>query len=310
MMMPDPSSLVIGTRGSPLALRQAHEVEDRLAAALGWDKAQLPLSIIKTTGDAIQDRPLSEAGGKGLFTRELDIALLDGAIDLAVHSAKDLPTRLPDGLVIAGYLPREDVRDAFISGVARNIAALPKGAVMGSASLRRQAQVKRARPDIEITLLRGNVGTRLAKVESGAIAATLLAVAGLKRLGLFDHVTAVLDTDEFLPAVGQGAIAIVTRVDDERTRSFIEAILDEPTGDALAAERAFLTVLDGSCRTPIAGHARVNKGDVGFRGLVLRPDGSDCIEVVARGSARDAARLGDEAGRDLKARMPAGMLDV
>jgi hydroxymethylbilane synthase len=307
--MSDPSTLVIGTRGSPLALRQAHEVEDRLATALGWAKAQLPLSIIKTTGDAIQDRPLSEAGGKGLFTKELDTALFDGAIDVAVHSAKDLPTRLPDGLIIAGYLAREDVRDAFISSTAKNIAALPHGALIGSASLRRQAQVRRARPDFQVTLLRGNVGTRLAKVESGAVAATLLAVAGLKRLGLLDHATAILDTDEFLPAVGQGAIALVTRASDRRTREIVDGIADYPTGVALAAERAFLAVLDGSCRTPIAGHARVRDGDVSFRGLVLRPDGSDCIEVDANGAASDSEKIGEAAGRDLKARMPPGMLD-
>jgi hydroxymethylbilane synthase len=306
----DRSTLVIGTRGSPLALRQAHEVEDRLAAALGWDRAQLPLSIIKTTGDAIQDRPLSEAGGKGLFTKELDIALMEGAIDLAVHSAKDLPTRLPEGLTIAGYLPREDVRDAFISRMAPSLAELPKGAVMGSASLRRQAQVKRARPDIGVTLLRGNVNTRLAKVESGAIAATLLALAGLKRLGLEGHVASILDTDDFLPAVGQGAIAVVTRTNDARTLQLLDAILDKATGIALACERAFLTVLDGSCRTPIAGHARRNGATVGFRGLVLRPDGSDSVEVSASGSAADAGRIGDEAGRDLKARMPPGMLEA
>jgi hydroxymethylbilane synthase len=305
----DQSTLIIGTRGSPLALRQAHEAEDRLATALGWDKAQLPLSVIMTTGDAIQDRPLSEAGGKGLFTKELDIALLERAIDLAVHSAKDLPTRLPEGLIIAGYLPREDARDAFISSLAKSLSALPRGAVMGSASLRRQAQVRRARPDIKVTLLRGNVGTRLAKVESGAVAATLLAVAGLKRLNLLHHATAILDTDEFLPAVGQGAIALVTRADDERTRELVSAILDEPTGVALNAERAFLAVLDGSCRTPIAGHARVNDATIRFRGLVLRPDGSDCVEVAGSGSADDAERMGEEAGRDLKARMPAGMLD-
>jgi hydroxymethylbilane synthase len=306
----DRSTLVIGTRGSPLALRQAHEVEDRLAAALGSDRAQLPLSVIKTTGDAIQDRPLSEAGGKGLFTKELDTALIEGAIDVAVHSAKDLPTRLPDGLVIAGYLAREDVRDAFISGVAESIAALPRGAMLGSASLRRQAQVRRARPDIEVTLLRGNVGTRFAKVESGAVAATLLAVAGLKRLGLLARVTAILDTDEFLPAVGQGAIAIMTRADDARTCEFVGRILDPATGIAVAAERAFLAVLDGSCRTPIAGHARVSDGTVSFRGLVLRPDGSDCVEVARSAPAADAARMGEDAGRDLKARMPAGMLEA
>jgi hydroxymethylbilane synthase len=306
--MTDSSTLVIGTRGSPLALRQAHEVEDRLAESLAWDKAQLPLSVIKTTGDAVQDRPLSEAGGKGLFTKELDIALLDGAIDLAVHSAKDLPTRLPDGLAIAGYLPREDARDAFVSGVAKSLSVLPKGAILGTASLRRQAQARRARPDIEVTLLRGNVNTRLAKVESGAVAATLLAVAGLKRLGLLDRATALLDTDEFLPAVGQGAIALVMRAGDARARDLVAAVLDEATGVALAAERAFLAVLDGSCRTPIAGHARINDGTVALRGLVLRPDGSDCVEVFGRGGAADAERIGAEAGRDLKARMPAGML--
>jgi hydroxymethylbilane synthase len=308
--MAEHTALVIGTRGSPLALRQAHETQDRLAAALGWEPVQLPLSVIKTTGDVIQDRPLSEAGGKGLFTKELDVALLEGAIDLAVHSAKDLPTRLPDGLVIAGYLPREDARDAFVSRIARDIATLPRGAVVGSASLRRQAQIKRARPDVEITLLRGNVGTRLARTENGEIAATLLAVAGLKRLGLLDHATAILDTDEFLPAVGQGAIAIVARAADARVQQRVAPILDQATGVALAAERAFLAVLDGSCRTPIAGHARLVDGQVSFRGLVLRPDGSQSVEVARNGAVADAERIGEEAGREVKARMPPGMMTV
>ncbi|HEY7382864.1 MAG TPA: hydroxymethylbilane synthase [Beijerinckiaceae bacterium] len=306
--MVERTALVIGTRGSPLALRQAHETQDRLAAALGWERTQLPLSVIKTTGDMIQDRPLSEAGGKGLFTKELDVALLGGAIDLAVHSAKDLPTRLPDGLGIAGYLPREDARDAFISRVARDIATLPRGAVVGSASLRRQAQIRRARPDVEITLLRGNVGTRLARTENGEIAATLLAVAGLKRLDLLDHATAILDPDEFLPAVGQGAIAIVTRAADDSVRRLVASVLDHATGVALTAERAFLAVLDGSCRTPIAGHARLVDGQVSFRGLVLRPDGSQSIDVARDGAVADAERIGDDAGREVKARMPAGML--
>jgi hydroxymethylbilane synthase len=308
--MAQQTALVIGTRGSPLALRQAHETQDRLAAALGWEHVQLPLSVIKTTGDVIQDRALSEAGGKGLFTKELDVALLDGAIDLAVHSAKDLPTRLPDGLAIAGYLPREDARDAFISRIAGSIAALPRGAVVGSASLRRQAQIKRARPDVAITLLRGNVGTRLARTENGEIAATLLAVAGLKRLGLLGHAAAILETDEFLPAVGQGAIAIVVRAADARVQQLVAPILDDATGIALAAERAFLAVLDGSCRTPIAGHARLVDGQLSFRGLVLRPDGSQSVEVARTATPMDAARIGDEAGRDVKARMPAGMLAV
>jgi hydroxymethylbilane synthase len=306
--MSDPSTLVIGTRGSPLALAQARETQDRLKEALGWAPEQLPLSIIKTTGDAIQDRPLSEAGGKGLFTKELDIALLEGAIDLAVHSAKDLPTTLPDGLAIAGYLPREDVRDAFISYKATSLKGLPDGAVVGSASLRRQAQIRRLRPDLCVTLLRGNVGTRLRKLESGEVDATLLAMAGLRRLGLTEHVTAVLDTDDFLPAVGQGAIAITIRGADERVVSAIEPILDLGTGYALAAERAFLSVLDGSCRTPIAGHARLTGPSLEIRGIVLRPDGTESFEAARRGTVADAVALGRDAGRDLRARMPAGFL--
>ena len=303
------STLVIGTRGSPLALAQAHETQDRLAAALGWETARLPLSVIKTTGDAIQDRPLSEAGGKGLFTKELDIALLEGSIDLAVHSAKDLPTALPEGLVIAGYLPREDVRDAFISPRARDLHTLPAGAVVGSASLRRQAMVRRLRPDLSTTLLRGNVGTRLAKLEAGAFDATILALAGLNRLGLAHHVTAVLDEEAFLPAVGQGAIALVTRAGDARVREAVDPILHAETGAALAAERAFLAVLDGSCRTPIAGHATVRGGRVAFRGLVLRPDGSESLESTGDGAVDDAAAVGREAGSAIKARLPAGFLN-
>ncbi|MGO4388322.1 hydroxymethylbilane synthase [Microvirga sp. 2YAF29] len=306
--MASQSTLVIGTRGSPLALAQAHETQDRLVAAHGWHVESLPLSIIKTTGDAIQDRPLSEAGGKGLFTKELDIALLEGAIDLAVHSAKDLPTTLPEGIVIAGFLPREDVRDAFISQRYKSIADLPPGAVVGSASLRRQAQIRRLRPDLQVTLLRGNVQTRLGKLERGEVDATLLAMAGLRRLGLTDHVTTVLDTDDFLPAVGQGAIAVAIRAEDERVKAALALILDAATGHALAAERAFLTILDGSCRTPIAGHARLIGGELEIRGLVLRPDGSESLEAVRRGSSEDAVMLGREAGTELRTRMPAGFL--
>lgn len=306
--MPDPSTLVIGTRGSPLALAQANETQSRLMIAHGWEAERLPLLPIKTTGDTIQDRALSEAGGKGLFTKELDIALLDGSIDLGVHSAKDLPTALPDGIVIAGYLPREDVRDAFISRDFAGIRQLPEGGIVGSASLRRQAQIRRLRPDLQVTLLRGNVQTRLAKLERGEVHATLLAMAGLRRLGLTDHVTTILDTDDFLPAVGQGAIAITIRTDDEATRSVLDAILDEATGHAVTAERAFLTVLDGSCRTPIAGHARIIGDDIEIRGLVLRPDGSDAIDVRRKGPVAEAAAIGREAGLDLRSRMPSGFL--
>jgi hydroxymethylbilane synthase len=300
--------LRLGTRGSPLALAQAQETQARLGAVLGRAAEAFPLSVIRTTGDAIQDRPLSEAGGKGLFTKEIDGALLAGAIDLAVHSAKDLPTRLPDGLAIAGYLPREDARDAFISLRAAHWRDLPLGALVGSASLRRQAQLRRVRPDLRIALLRGNVGTRLEKLERGEVDATLLAMAGLRRLGLAQHVTAILDSADFLPAVGQGAIAIVIRADDARAASAVARIADTGTGAALAAERAFLEVLDGSCRTPIAGHAELAGESLSLRGLVLRPDGSEAVEVARSGAAADAAALGREAGLDLRRRLPADFL--
>ncbi|MDJ1159784.1 hydroxymethylbilane synthase [Chelatococcus sp. SYSU_G07232] len=303
-----PDSLVLGTRGSPLALAQAREVQASLAAALGVALDHIALSLIKTTGDTIQDRALAEAGGKGLFTKELDASLLDGRIDLAVHSAKDMPTVLPEGLVIAGYLPREDVRDALISIKAKSLGELPSGAVVGTASLRRQAQVLRQRPDLKVTLLRGNVGTRIAKVESGEVDATLLALAGLKRLGLAHKAAAILDTGAFLPAIGQGAIAIITREQDVRTREALLRITHPETGVALAAERAFLRVLDGSCRTPIAGHARVEAGEVHFRGLVLAPDGSDAVAVERRGAATEAAELGEDAGREVVARARPALL--
>jgi hydroxymethylbilane synthase len=308
--MAERATLVIGTRGSPLALAQAREAQARLSVAHAWPVEQLPLAVIRTTGDAIQDRPLSEAGGKGLFTRELDIALLEGAIDVAVHSAKDLPTALPESVAIAGYLPREDVRDAFISLQAANLRSLKPGAVVGSASLRRQAQLRRLRPDLRVTLLRGNVQTRLGKLEHGEVDATLLAMAGLRRLGLTDHATAVLDAEEFLPAVGQGAIAITIRAGDARSREAVRPILDAATGWALAAERAFLTVLDGSCRTPIAGWAQIIGDEIAFRGQVLRPDGSDSLDITRRGPATQAARLGREAGDALLARMPDGFLNA
>ena len=301
------SRLVIGTRKSPLALAQAREVQARLAALPGAAPEELPLAPMISTGDRIQNRPLSEAGGKGLFTKELDEALAAGTIDLAVHSAKDLPTQMPTGLVIAGYLPREDARDVLVTNLAADLVGLPMGTLIGSASLRRQAIVLRARPDCRVTLLRGNVGTRLAKLESGEAGATILALAGLKRLGLERHATAILSTDEMLPAVGQGAIAIVIRDGDERAREAIAAIADGTTGAALAAERAFLGVLDGSCRTPIAGHAEIGPDGLRLRGLVLRPDGSDARAIERRGAPSEAAALGREAGLALRAALPAGL---
>jgi hydroxymethylbilane synthase len=300
--------LRIGTRGSPLALAQAHEVRRLLAAASAAEEARFEIVVIRTTGDMIQDRPLSEAGGKGLFTKEIDAAMLDGRIDVAVHSSKDLPTILPDGVAIAGYLPREDVRDALISAKADTIAGLPRGCSLGTASLRRQAQVKRLRPDIRIALLRGNVETRLRKAETGEIGATLLAYAGLKRLGLAHRATAVLDTDAFLPAVGQGAIGLTAGASNAATRRLLEPIIDAQTGHALVAERAFLAVLDGSCRTPIAGHARIAEGRIVLRGMVLRSDGSQTFEIELEGAIADAPRIGAQAGRDLLGRMPAGVL--
>ena len=298
----------LGTRGSPLALRQANEARRRLAEAHGWEIERIALKVIRTSGDAIQDRPLAEAGGKGLFTKEIDAALLAGAIDAAVHSAKDLPSIMPDGVVIAAYLPREDVRDALISALADTVEALPLGATFGAASLRRQAQALRLRPDLKPVLLRGNVETRLNKAESGAVGATLLALAGLKRLGLAHRARAVLDIDKFLPAPGQGAIAITRVRGDTRALEALNAISDGETSVALTAERAFLAELEGSCRTPIAGLARLEVGRLRLRGEVLRTDGSERFDVAAEGAPADAERLGREAGRDLAARLPEGVL--
>jgi hydroxymethylbilane synthase len=298
----------LGARGSPLALAQANEVRRRLAETHGWDIEQIALKVIRTSGDVIQDRPLAEAGGKGLFTKEIDAALIAGVIDAAVHSAKDLPSVTPDGVVIAACLPREDVRDALISALADTIEGLPHGATFGAASLRRQAQALRLRPDLKPALLRGNVETRLSKAESGAVGATLLALAGLKRLGLAHRARAVLDVDKFLPAPGQGAIAITARSADARTSEALNAISDRQTSAALTAERAFLAELEGSCRTPIAGLARLEAGRLKLRGEVLRPDGSERFDIAAEGAAADAERLGREAGRELAARLPEGVL--
>jgi len=295
-------SIRIGTRGSPLALAQAHMTRDALAAQ---GAGEIEIVTIRTSGDRIQDRPLSEAGGKGLFTKEIEEALLAGAIDLAVHSAKDMPTLLPDGLMLAACLPREDVRDAFISRKAASLSDLPHGAIVGTASLRRQAMVKRLRPDVSTMVLRGNVETRLRKLEAGEADATLLALAGLKRLGLADTATALLDPHEFLPAVGQGAITIEAREDDERTRDLLAKIDHADTSVALLCERAFLAVLDGSCRTPIAGHAVLDGDALSFRGIILRPDGSEAYETSRTGNRRDAVALGADAGAELKRRAPA-----
>jgi hydroxymethylbilane synthase len=305
------SLLRLGTRGSKLALTQAGLVRDALARAVPDLAAPDAIEIvtIKTTGDAIQDRPLAEAGGKGLFTKEIEEALASSVIDLAVHSTKDMPTVLPPGLVLAGFLPREDPRDAFICRKASSLDALPGGAIVGTASLRRQAMVKRLRQDLDVVTLRGNVETRLRKLDAGEVDATLLAVAGLKRLGLLPVATAILEVDDFLPAVGQGAIAIEARGDDAASRALVAAIDDADTATAIAAERAFLAVLDGSCRTPIGGHARLNGGMLQFRGMIVRPDGTEAFDVFREGRREDAALLGADAGRELKERAGAGFFE-
>ena len=300
-------SLRIGSRGSPLALAQTHMVRDALRRAHDARETDFPIEIIRTTGDQIQDRPLSESGGKGLFTKELDLALIAGAIDLAVHSSKDLPTHLPSEIVIAGYLPREDARDAWIARDGLSLDELSAGAVVGTASLRRAAQVMRRRPDIKTTLLRGNVETRLKKVESGEIDATLLAVAGLKRLGLAERATALLPLDEFPPACGQGAIGVTRRAGDNATRDLLAPLFDDATGFALAAERAFLAALDGSCRTPIAGHAQIHGAELSFLVEVLTADGAEAYVVRRRGRAIDAALIGADAGKEILLRLPHGV---
>jgi hydroxymethylbilane synthase len=294
----------LGTRGSPLALAQANEARRRLAEAHGWEIERIALQVIRTTGDRIQDRPLAEAGGKGVFTKEIDAALIAGAIDAAVHSAKDLPSTMPHGVAIGAYLPREDVRDALISALADTIEGLPHEATFGAASLRRQAQALRLRPDLKP----GNVETRLVKAEAGVVGATLVALAGLKRLGLAHRARAVLDVDKFLPAPGQGAIAITARSDDARALEALNAISDGATMAALIAERAFLAELEGSCRTPIAGLARLEDRRLRLLGEVLRPDGSERFEIAAEGTPVDAERLGRDAGRDLAGRLPEGVL--
>lgn len=297
-----PTILRIGSRGSPLALVQAGELRDRLAAAHRIEVGRITIEVIRTSGDVIQDRPLAEAGGKGLFTKEIEDALLAGKIDIAVHSAKDMSTLLPPGLRLAACLPREDARDAFISRKASALKDLVAGSVIGTASLRRQALVKRLRPDLRVESMRGNVETRLRKIADGAADATILALAGLKRLGLEKTATAILATEEFLPAVGQGAIGIETRENDTKTRELVAAIDHAETTMALATERAFLAMLDGSCRTPIAGHAMIDSGRLRFRGMIVRPDGSEAFETIREGGVADAALLGADAGRELKAR--------
>lgn len=293
--------LRLGTRGSPLAMVQAHEVRDRLIAS-GMAADEISITTFKTTGDRIQDRPLSDVGGKGLFTKELEDALLAGQIDAAVHSMKDVATRLPDGLQIAAVLEREDVRDGFISIAHGRLADLPANAIFGTSSLRRQAQLLRRRPDLRIVGFRGNVQTRLRKLGDGVAEATLLAVAGLNRLGMADRIAEVIETDVLLPAAAQGAIGIEIRGGDDLTAERLSPLDHQPTHIAIVAERAFLGTLDGSCRTPIAALAVFNNGRLSFRGEVISPDGALHAGVVRSAAAHEAALMGADAGAEILVR--------
>ncbi|GGL52095.1 hydroxymethylbilane synthase [Wenxinia marina] len=291
--------LRIGTRGSPLALAQAHETRDRLMAAHGLPAEAFEIVVIKVTGDVVQDRALREIGGKGLFTREIEEALLAGSIDIAVHSMKDMPVLQPEGLVLDTYLPREDVRDAFVTLGEGGLADLARGAVVGTSSLRRRAQLLARRPDLQVVEFRGNVQTRLRKLEEGVAQATFLAMAGLNRLHRVDVPARPIDPDEMLPAVAQGAIGIERRGSDEATAGLLEAIHDRATAERLAAERAFLEALDGSCETPIAGLAEVSDGRLRLRGEILRTDGSEVLSDDVTVTVAD----GPEAGREMAARL-------
>jgi hydroxymethylbilane synthase len=302
--------LRLGTRGSKLALVQTGLVRDALAAAVPAlaTPGAIEVVVIKTSGDIIQDRPLSEAGGKGLFVKEIEEALFANRIDAAVHSMKDMPTAQPAGLGIVAFLPRQDARDVLIAGTVKRIADLKPGALVGTSALRRRAQLLHLRPDLRIVNLRGNVDTRLRKLEAGEVEATILAKAGLNRLGLED-VGAVVPEADMLPAVGQGAVCIECRLDDEKTRGWLGLIGHGETGIRVAAEHAMLAVLDGSCRTPIAGHAVLDGGTLWLRGQIARPDGSQLIATERRGAPSDAARLGRDAGEELKRRGGPGFFD-
>jgi len=297
---PTPASpLKIGTRGSPLALAQAYETRSRLSQAFDLSEDCFEIIVIKTTGDRILDRPLKEIGGKGLFTKEIEEDLLSGKIDIAVHSMKDMPTLQPDGLILDTYLPREDVRDAFVSLSHDGLADLPEGAKLGSSSLRRRAQLMLKRPDLEVVEFRGNVQTRLKKLEDGVADATFLAAAGLKRLDMAHIAKSFIDTDIMLPAVAQGAIGIERRSNDSATADMLAAIHHTPTGQRLAAERAFLAALDGSCETPVAGLAELDGTTLRLRGEVIRPDGSESVADDQTGAIEDGAEMGRAMARKL-----------
>lgn len=308
----DKAVIVIGTRGSPLALAQAYETRRRLIEAFPdlSGEGAVEIHVVHTTGDMVLDKALSEIGGKGLFTKEIDVAQLNGDVDIAVHSMKDVPTWLPDGIVLPCMLPREDTRDVFISPKAKSIEELPDGSVIGSASLRRQSQLLAKNPTLKVVNFRGNVQTRLRKLDEGVVDATLLALAGLSRMDMTEHITKIIEMDEMLPAVAQGAIGITCRANDTKMLDFLAPLNHAPTKTCVDCERAFLAKLDGSCRTPIAGQATLDDaGVLNFRGLVAKPDGSLMYEVERSGKASDGLEIGTAAGEELREKMGADIGD-
>ncbi|WP_282158424.1 hydroxymethylbilane synthase [Shimia thalassica] len=314
LTLPSPASpLKIGTRGSPLALAQAYETRRRLMAAFDLPEEAFEIVIIKTTGDdaalIAKDKPLKDLGGKGLFTKEIEEDLLSGAIDIAVHSMKDMPVDQPEGLLLDTYLPREDTRDAFVSPHAKSLADLPSGAVVGTSSLRRRAQLLNYRPDLTVVEFRGNVQTRLKKLGDGVADCTFLAMAGLSRLGMKEAAASAISPEEMLPAVAQGAIGIERRANDANTAELVAAIHDTPTGQRLAAERAFLAALDGSCETPIAALAELDGDTLRLRGEVLRPDGSESLSEDRTAPIEQGAELGREMAQSLLAKAGPGFFD-
>ena len=312
--LPTPAQpLKIGTRGSPLALAQAHETRDRLAAAFDLPQEAFEIVVIKTTGDnralIDADKPLKELGGKGLFTKEIEEAMLAGSIDIAVHSMKDMPVAQPAGLLLDCYLPREDVRDAFVSLSCSALSDLPAGATVGSSSLRRRAQLMARRPDLRVVEFRGNVQTRMKKLGDGVADATFLAMAGLRRLGMEEVAKSPIPAEDMLPAVAQGAIGIERRQNDLRAADLLSAIHDRDTGLRMAAERAFLAGLDGSCETPIAGLAELNGTTLRLRGEILRPDGSEVLSDDMTAPVEDGARAGADMAARLRDRAGPGFFD-
>lgn len=309
-VLPDPTRpLKIGTRGSKLALAQAHEARARLMAAHDLPAEAFEIVVIRTTGDRVTDRPLKEIGGKGLFTKEIEDALADGGIDIAVHSMKDMPTVQPEGMLIDCLLPREDPRDAFVSPHFASIADLPEGAVVGSSSLRRRAQLAHRRPDLRLVEFRGNVQTRLKKLEEGVAMATFLAMAGLRRLHMLHVARSPIDPGEMLPAVAQGAIGIERRTDDGDVAALLRPINDVETCQRVAAERAFLARLDGSCQTPIAAYAELNGSRLSLRGEILRPDGSQALSGAREGVIADGPAMGRDLADELLGRAGQGFFD-